>query len=701
VSPIGALSFNTAAGSAQVTFPAAVFVFASDDGESWHYVTDLINEPISQASYVQHRFVAKDLKTRGRHLAFYVAKGGFFAFVDEIEVIEGSHRADSVKFEQPAIATEKLEAEANRRAKRAVQKNITLAVIQQARGAVSSSGGAAKQQALRELDRLQQATVAALKLEEVDYSRGLPYSPIDADVCRTMGSFFSNGSREAVTIWQPDESSWSHTTNPFARAGEVVAPKLNADMMIGEYEPVAFNISNNSAEAVAVRVEVDDLKSAAGDIWSADSVDIRATSHVVGSGYMLFDDALSPVTDETLTIPPGMTRQLWLILNSDDVKPGEYRGGVAVRSTDKAAEVPLTATVYPVRMPENPAYTAQSWCYFTWQAAQGFEQQIAAELQRSYANAHVLHHYYIPWPKVDPETKKLVRPIELDFTRFDEMLAHRPDVKQWLLWPGIEFGYFRLHYHQPTDAPAIGTPEHEALFKEWVRQIRDHLKEKGLGTDRWAFYWIDEPGDKAFLEKIVPASKMAKEVDPSILIWEDHQVSLKVLEEHPDAIDIHCCPLSFYLSYPAILKHVQAEKHAGLHYLAGGSKGGDPHRYYRLHHMASVELGLDGAGLWVWGDDGGQFNDYNSEHPSYGMVYATDSGPLTGKRREAWREGIEDVELWRHLRVAAEQRNDPQLLKLYRESPACLTKRNGAVHTGSPAELMTTRLTILKALSSN
>lgn len=700
VSAIDAISFNSAAGSAQVTFPAAVFVFASDDGKSWHYVTDLINEPISQASYVRHRFVARDLKTRARQLAIYVAKGGFFAFVDEIEVMQGSHRADSVTFTSPAFPTEKLEEESNRRALRSSQKNITLAVIQKAREAVASSRSA-KQPVTRKLDRLQQQAVGASELEDVDYSHGLPYGQVDAEVCHTMGSFFAGESRDAVSVWQPDQSIWTHTVNPFARSGKPVAADLHADMMIGEYEPVAFNVSNNTGDAISLNIEIADLNSDSGEVWSAGTIDVRAASHVVGSGYLLFDDALLPVSDGTLTIPAGMTRQVWMILNSDDVHAGSYRSQVTIRSSGKEIRVPLTATVYPIRMPENPTYTAQSWCYFTWQAARGFEEQTAAELRRCYANSHVLHHYYLPWPKVDRNTKKFVRPIELDFTRFDQMLDQRPYVKQWLLWPGFEFGYFRLNYHQATDAPSIGTPEHTRLFKEWVRQIDHHMEERGLGTDRWAFYWIDEPGDKAFLEKIVPASKMAKEVDPSILIWEDHQVSLKSLQQHPDAIDIHCCPLSFYLSYPDILKHVQSGKHAGIHYLAGGSKGGDPHQYYRLHHMASVELGLDGAGLWVWGDDGGQFNDYDGHHPSYGMVYATDHGPLTSKRREAWREGIEDVELWRHLHAAARNRNDAELLQLYRDSPARLTKRIGAVQTGSPEELMKTRLRILRTLQNN
>jgi hypothetical protein len=698
VSPIDAISFNTAAGSAQVTFPGAVFVFVSDDGKSWHYVTDLINEPISQAQYIRHRFVADNLKTRGRHVALYIAKGGFFAFVDEIEVIEGKHAARSVTFPDAAIETERLEESAKGRAKRAAQKNLSLALIQVARNEVMASADGEKQRALQELDRCRQSAVDASEVEAIDYSRGLPFATVEGQVCRVMGSFFASRGREAVTIWQPVGSFWSHTTSPFTRAAEPAAPQLDANMMIGEYEPVAFNISNNTAEPLTLEVEVGDLKAEKGANWAAESVDVRATSHVVASGYLLFDDALPALTDGRLTIAPGMTRQLWLILHSKGVKPGDFRGTVSLRTPNDAFEVPLRATVYPVRMPANPTYTAQSWGYFTWQAARGFEQQAAAEMERAYTNAHVLHHYYIPWPKVDKTTKKLVRPIELDFTRLDEMLAYRPYVKQWLLWPGFEFGYLRLNYYQATDAPQVGTPEHQALFKQWVEQIRDHMKSKGFGTDRWAFYWVDEPGDKKFEELIVPTSRMAKQVDPSILIWEDHQVSLKLLEQYPDAIDIHCCPLSYYLSYPEVLKHVRAEKHPGVHYLAAGSKAGDPHRYYRLHHMASVELGLDGAGLWVWGDDGGQFNDYEGD-PSYAMVYATKDGPLTGKRREAWREGIEDVELWRHLRDAAEARGDKQLLKLYRESPAELTRRQGAAHTGTHAELMKTRLAILQALS--
>jgi hypothetical protein len=95
------------------------------------------------------------------------------------------------------------------------------------------------------------------------------------------------------------------------------------------------------------------------------------------------------------------------------------------------------------------------------------------------------------------------------------------------------------------------------------------------------------------------------------------------------------------------------------------------------------------------------------------MVYATTDGPIPGKRREAWREGIEDAELWRHLRAAAKKTGDARLVRLASETPARLlgtTAAPGAgggtvifggegVHAGSPEQLMETRLVVLKAVA--
>jgi hypothetical protein len=691
VSAIAAVGFDAASGAAQVTFPAAVLVYVSDDRTAWHFVTDLINEAIPQDRFLRHRFVAGDLGTRGRYVGLYVIKGGFYSFVDEVEVLAGDGDPARVTFPGEAIAHDRIDTDAAARATAATQKNASLYFIQAAREQKPDAVTAAA------LDALQARAVATTGVEDVDFSRGLPYTALDLEVCKAMGAGFSRQAAAPLTVWAPEPSLWSNTS-PFARP-TVTAPALalHADMMTGELEPVAFNLSNNTAGPLQVDVQIGDLGA-----WSAASVEKRITTHVLSSGFLFFDDALTPFGNAPVTVPPGMTRQVWLILNARDVAAGDYRTEVTVAAAGRTTAIPLTVKVFPVAMPARPTYLSQTWGYFTWKPAQGFERQAAAEMERSYETAQVVHHPYIPWPSVDPATKKLVRPLAVDFAKLDELIARRPYVRQWLLWTGFEFGNSSLNYHQANDMPAAGTPEHEAVFKEWVRQIRDHMAGKGFGTGDWAFYWVDEPGDDAFLKLVVPASKLAKEVDPTILVWEDHQVSLAQLQAHPDAIDIHCCPLEYYRNHPDTLAYVVAGKHQSCQYECASSKASDPHRYYRLHHLSSVALGLDGAGMWVWGDDGGQFSDYAGPHTSYGMVYATAAGPITGKRREAWREGIEDVELFRHLRTAAAKTGDAALKALYDDGLKQILKpeKDFGQNSGTVADLMAVRLRLLQTLAA-
>ena len=548
---IDAVAFDTAAGAAQVTFPAAVMVYVSDDGKSWRYAANLINEAVPQDKLIRHRFVADGLKnTRGQFVGLYIVKGGFYAFVDEIEVMAGDSDPASITPTGKAVEKDKIEADALDRAKAAVQNNIALSFIKTARDQKPSKA------TLAALDRLQADTVAVTKVDKVDYTQGLPYSGIDREVCRVMGAYYRGKTSSPVTLWPPQPTLWSHTTSPFARPTSKKAVKLHADMMIGELEPVAFNVSNNTAEPMAVTVRVADLGT-----WSASSIEKRLATHVVSSGFLFFDDALMPFADKPVTIPAGMTRQVWLILNSKGVAAGDYQTTVTVEAAGKTSAIPLTATVYPVEMPARPTYLSQTFVDFSSLPARGHEKQAAAEMDRSYETAQYLLGGSVPWPEVDPQTRKLIRPIKLGFEKLDEMLALRPYVRQWLLWPVFESGNMSLNYRLATDMPAIGTPEHNEIFKEWVRQIRDHMKEKGFSTDDWAFFWVDEPGDEKFLKYVVPASQLAKEADPKILIWEDDSVSLKMLEAHPDAIDIHCCTPGHYRANPKILARVLAGKH--------------------------------------------------------------------------------------------------------------------------------------------
>jgi hypothetical protein len=85
--------------------------------------------------------------------------------------------------------------------------------------------------------------------------------------------------------------------------------------------------------------------------------------------------------------------------------------------------------------------------------------------------------------------------------------------------------------------------------------------------------------------------------------------------------------------------------------------------------------------------------------------YPTHNGRITGKRREAWRDGIE--ELWRHLGRVAEKIGGVGLAQIHREGPARLVKRKHGradlvqadLHSGTPGELMKMHLEVLEAVA--
>ena len=687
VQAIDTVTLDSAAGSSQVTYPGAALLYVSDEGETWYYVTDLINEAIPQNRFSRHRFVAADLHTRGRYVMIYLIIGGFYMFADEIEVLGGTHDPAAVEFAVDPLPTAQLEAAAEARGQLSKQKNTSLYFIAAAQAALEQAPEATAAQT--ELEVLARQAVARDQLEPEDHPVGPPFTDLDRQVGQVVGKCWSRFA-PAVTVWSPEPSLWA-PLGPFDRPPEapleaLPSVALHADMMGNEYEAVAFNLSNNREQPIRVHLSVSDLVGRSGRM-SSSAVTLREVIFAEASGFRLYADALPEVQDGTVNIAAGLTKQIWLTLDSAGVAPGTYQGQVLVRPRrGSPTALPLQVEVYPVIMPEQPSYLTTLFSYFSWAPVIGREEATARDLTTHYANAEVLHHGYIPWPQVD-DNKNPLQPIELDFTKLDEMIAYRPDVQLWILWPGMEFGYWTLGTNR-----AFGAPGHAEMFKEWARQIRDHMQDRGIGTDRWCFMWQDEPGDESWKKNIVPASRMAKEVDPSILVWEDQQVSLELLQETDDCCDIYCPPLDHVQANPDIHQFILGQEHPGWQYVCASSKEGDPHSYYRLHHWHSWDLGFNGAGMWVYTDDLGTWNDY-AGGTSYSMIYEGPEGPITSKRWEAWRDGIEDVELLRHVRQIVETTGDDQLRRLLEKAPQRALEQPEA-----PEVLLALRSRLLRSL---
>ena len=86
----------------------------------------------------------------------------------------------------------------------------------------------------------------------------------------------------------------------------------------------------------------------------------------------------------------------------------------------------------------------------------------------------------------------------------------------------------------------------------------------------------------------------------------------------------------------------------------------DPLDYYRLKPWRAWKLGLNGVCYWAYNSwRGDPWNDFDGEIGDCGAVYNGPLGPVTSRRWEAWREGLEDY-LYLHLLKSAAAATDAQ-----------------------------------------
>ena len=83
-----------------------------------------------------------------------------------------------------------------------------------------------------------------------------------------------------------------------------------------------------------------------------------------------------------------------------------------------------------------------------------------------------------------------------------------------------------------------------ALRVEYLRRMRDHLKERGLGYDQYGLYPVDEPGLDygPRIPAFMAAATLFREADPQMRIYTDPVpgLSLRDFNQIAPFVDIWC-----------------------------------------------------------------------------------------------------------------------------------------------------------------
>lgn len=220
-------------------------------------------------------------------------------------------------------------------------------------------------------------------------------------------------------------------------------------------------------------------------------------------------DALPPL-DRPIDIAAGTNQPLWILVKVPaGAPPGDYKGVVQLKAEGWSASVPVHLHVWNFTLPEKP-YTQSGFGMgmgnpFRYQGLKtdADKKAVYAKYLQSFTDHRIstydptmFDHIDIQWePRATPPRARL------DFARFDramsEVVAKNHITAFSLPIPGMGGGTFHERYEGEIAGFKAGSPEYEAMFSSMVRQLEQHLRDKGW-LDLAFIYWFDEPEEKDY-----------------------------------------------------------------------------------------------------------------------------------------------------------------------------------------------------------
>lgn len=621
------VTFQTAADvRTQGTFPLSVMVFTSDDGKSYRYAGELINEAVDQSTYVVHTYKLAGIKASGRFVRLLMVRGGFYVFCREVEIF-GKESGSPVSSQ--GMTRDGTLDFARKRLPFLRQFNSSLVLLGEALNRVTKEEAdhfIAAQAAREKLVVLREDLNRRTTSEKVDFRTGVPFTAIDYQVCQVIGELLQQTGMPPLSM--SPANPWKHHL-PFQREDNP-PPLERLKAMKGEWAELALNVTNASSESMQLNVAVSGIPEG--------SISLHQVIFVEAFGFRTRADALMPIA-ESITLAPGMTSQIWLTIDTRQIPPGQYLGALTLKGAGTEVSSPLRFDVSDILFPTETALDINAFGYMHWPVPKSDPAGTARNMHEHYINNHIIVSSYLPHPRVNANGDSIG---PMDFAMLDQYMAKIPEAKRWTMFLGFEWDNRKMY-------PKEDEPRRKKVFQQWLREVIAHMKEKGLAYDEFNFLWVDEPSQKRITEIVAPSTRALREVDPKAQVWIDitGDNTEESISKYPDLADLWC---------PASDKvHWDFWKGKNYWYYDSASdKSKSPTAHYRHKLWQAFQVGASGNAFWCYTDDADPWDDYAGT-PSYGVVYDTAEGEIvSSKRLEAYRAGIEDYQLCWMLRNAVQ-----------------------------------------------
>lgn len=639
VCSIDRVALHSCRGSeAQVNYPERVDVLVSEDGQDFHPMGDIFHNHPPDAGPYQVQWFSMDFAspTRARYVCFLIKPNGFFLFLDEIQVngsegAQGRARAlahDSLSVPMSGIDDwfqNKTRLEHTRRATLEELQDLPQPWIDSQLKAWNGQNGLPKN---------------ADELAAPSYG----WSPaglqgLEDRLALAWRNEHRNGLSTPLHVSSGDPWGRIRPMGPAALSANVSG--LHAEIPVRGSQSRLLYLTNTGSTPLKVRATWEGKD-------GGPSLELRQVKFVTSIKDQLVPDALPRFAAMGLDLRPGETKPLWISIQAHDSRPGSYGGGLRITFGGQSGQtIPVQIVVNAVALPETQQTVVNAWGYFIQRLVRGHEDQAAADLIAHRVNIYPVPSGYLPWPKDGHAAWSNFAPVlkyQSSFQYIYLFLNLNAQMQKSFISPG-----------QSPDAWGEG-------FKSWLREFLAYCEKNGIPRSKLIFHPLDEPSHQA-IPDVVTVNRLIKEVDASLTTMETvtaylQDSDLRAMQPVVDAFQIR---LDEYKAKGQDPTPSVMPRKFWMYFTTGG-KEADPLTDYRGQCWEAFRRGATGVGFWAYGDIGSvgsAWDDFSSGWKAFAVVYDSPDEMVPSRRWEAWREGVEDLEL---MQLAAKKHGRPAVL---------------------------------------
>lgn len=651
--PISGLSYNTAGGNAEVHFPDEILLFVSDDGKTWYEAGNLSELsakkkiPPQYGKYAIHKFWTDELKTHGRFLQLVVKPKSSYVFIDEIEVTRGPDTL--LQAQRPGEPITDLKCFISSRGFNHQIKVQLRCDLQAVFEDIETLDRKNKVLLSRKAETLNEKINHMPAVSPEGFIAVLPMIDLEREIFRLQAEVWRAQGKSLLRVWK------THRWDPLAPSQEPSANQITVvdiKMMNNEYRADVFNLTNADDKENVIRFRIHGLP---GGI-NPDYITVHEALAVGAKNSTAVSAALPLAkregTDYIVTVPSGMTRQVWISFHPKGIKAGDYKGKIAGKGdTGEKIQIPVRLQVFPLDFPDKTSLYLGGWSDTNNERFRALTPQnrdaLIRHLQEHYVNAPWANGISVPPGKYDAAGNMIEKP---DTTNFDAWVARWKDAKLYMVYAALDRRF---------SASEVKTELFEKKLANWVHFWAQHMRDLGLKPSQLGLLVLDEPHEKAQYDFITACAKIIKKAEPAILLFEDPLLLFhgQPIHEGRDSlemmsnVDILCPYWHNWLKKPKWYRNIylnqQKEGRELWFYDTFPTAGIDPYSYYLLRGWACYSTNAKGSAYWCFIDnnEASSWNQYAAKTGgSYCPMYLDDTSVTPAKYMEAIREGVEDYE---------------------------------------------------------